>query len=365
VTAGQGIQTKQDYVSIQPTRDSLKCVVADFRSLTVRELSRKYDIEPETPSWSIANAKEDLGEGDGEAIQILVRPFDRQWTYFTGRTNGFLARPRRTSTEHFIAGTLGLVVKRQSKEAEFSNVWAVDTAINEGFFSIDPKGRETVFPLYLSPRGLSGGSCNLMSKFITESPEETFAYIYAVLHCHAYRSRYSDLLRTEFPRVPMTTDATLFREIAALGADLVALHLPDESFGLASWNTNRSRKSPFAGLEAGLVGPGSRVVERGFPKYTDRKVMINDARWFKDVASDVWEFRGGGYHLCDKWLKVRRGQELSTKEAFAYRQMLVALSGTLQRVQELGETIEKYGGWDQFVRSCAPTNRQPEGAMNA
>jgi hypothetical protein len=351
--AGQGIQTKQDYVSIQRTRESLMYVVADFRKLTVRELSKKYDIEPETPSWSIATAKEDLGKGDGEGIEILVRPFDRQWTYFTGRTNGFLARPRRTSTEDFIAGTLGIVVKRQSKEMEFSNVWVVDAAINEGFFSIDPKGRETVFPLYLSPNGLSGGGCNLEAKFITDSPEVTFAYMYGVLYCPTYRSRYSDLLRTEFPRVPMTTDANLLREIASLGADLVAVHLPDESFKLASWNAKKG-VSPFAGVKADLEGPGTNVVGPGFPKFTEEKVMINGARWFKGVSNDVWEFHGGGYQLCDKWLKARRGQELSMKEALAYRRMLVAIKTTLRLMERLDEVIQDYGGWEPFVRSSIP-----------
>jgi hypothetical protein len=151
----------------------------------------------------------------------------------------------------------------------------------------------------------------------------------------------------------MTTDANLLREIASLGADLVAVHLPDESFKLASWNAKKG-VSPFAGVKADLEGPGTNVVGPGFPKFTEEKVMINGARWFKGVSNDVWEFHGGGYQLCDKWLKARRGQELSMKEALAYRRMLVAIKTTLRLMERLDEVIQDYGGWEPFVRSSIP-----------
>ena len=57
------------------------------------------------------------------------------------------------------------------------------------------------------------------------TPEGIFHYIYAVLSAPAYRAKYAEFLRMDFPRVPFTTDAKLFRKLAALGEKLVGLHL--------------------------------------------------------------------------------------------------------------------------------------------
>ena len=42
----------------------------------------------------------------------------------------------------------------------------------------------------------------------------------------AYRQRYADFLALDFPRVPLTGDAALFRALSALGARLLRVHWP-------------------------------------------------------------------------------------------------------------------------------------------
>ncbi|HLB88338.1 MAG TPA: type ISP restriction/modification enzyme, partial [Terriglobales bacterium] len=44
----------------------------------------------------------------------------------------------------------------------------------------------------------------------TVGPEDVFAYIYAVLNCPSYQSRYSDFLRLDFPRVRLAPDKEQF-----------------------------------------------------------------------------------------------------------------------------------------------------------
>ena len=87
----------------------------------------------------------------------------------------------------------------------------------------------------------------------TFGPEDVFNYIYAVFHSPTYRTRYGEFLKSDFPRVPLTSDVKQFRVLCGLGAELVALHLL-ESPKLAK---------PIARYP--VTGPN--IVEKGFPKY--------------------------------------------------------------------------------------------------
>ena len=67
---------------------------------------------------------------------------------------------------------------------------------------------------------------SLKSAFKKEpSPEEIFHYIYALLYSNAYRKKYAEFLKTDFPRVPFTKDYKLFKKLAEKGEELVELHL--------------------------------------------------------------------------------------------------------------------------------------------
>ena len=68
-------------------------------------------------------------------------------------------------------------------------------------------------------------SLSLSNIAISPSPEDIFHYIYAVLHSPTYRSRYAELLKIDFPRIPLPGSLPLFRDLAAFGGELVALHL--------------------------------------------------------------------------------------------------------------------------------------------
>ncbi|MEN3001505.1 MAG: type ISP restriction/modification enzyme, partial [Armatimonadota bacterium] len=57
------------------------------------------------------------------------------------------------------------------------------------------------------------------------SPEQILAYVYAILHAPAYRTRYAEFLRRDFPRIPLPPNRAVFEQLAALGQSLMALHL--------------------------------------------------------------------------------------------------------------------------------------------
>ena len=74
----------------------------------------------------------------------------------------------------------------------------------------------------LGLRFIPDGKGDLQETF---GPEDALHYIYAVFHASAYRERYDQFLRADFPRVPLTDDVELFRALVNLGSDLTAVHL--------------------------------------------------------------------------------------------------------------------------------------------
>lgn len=55
-------------------------------------------------------------------------------------------------------------------------------------------------------------------------------------------------------------------------------------------------------------------------------------------------FTIGGYQVCHKWLKDRKGQTLSFEDLHHY-QRVVALAETIRLMGEIDAAIEAHGGW--------------------
>ena len=175
------------------------------------------------------------------------------------------------------------------------------------------------------------------------APNDLANYIYAILHAPTYRNRYAEFLKSDFPRIPTPGARALFADLAALGRELVALHLlkPDEAPLL---------KNP----EIRFAGTGEARVAKGYPEYENGKVMINPSRWFEDVPKATYEFHVGGYQPCEKWLKDRAakggkkqsdGRILTDEDTLHYRRMVVALTETRRLMAEIDTTIDNHGGW--------------------
>lgn len=57
-----------------------------------------------------------------------------------------------------------------------------------------------------------------------------------------------------------------------------------------------------------------------------------------------WNFNVGGYQICEKWLKDRKGRKLLKVDIDHYHRIVVALSETIQLMAEIDHVIEKHGG---------------------
>ena len=53
------------------------------------------------------------------------------------------------------------------------------------------------------------------------------------------------------------------------------------------------------------------------------------------MGTTVWEFEVGAYQICEKWLRERRGQQLTAAEIVRYQQVLSAVGETLRLMEEI------------------------------
>ena len=70
------------------------------------------------------------------------------------------------------------------------------------------------------------------------------------------------------------------------------------------------------------------------------KVFINEAQYFSGISKEVFEFQIGGYKPAEKYLKYRKGRNLSSEEFENYQKMIVALSETMRIMEEIEKVCE-------------------------
>ena len=171
---------------------------------------------------------------------------------------------------------------------------------------------------------------------VTFGPEDIFNYMYAVFHSPAYRERYAEFLKIDFPRLPLTSNVELFRALCGLGERLVGLHLM-EKFG------------PGQAMPGFPIKGDDRVEKVEYTQAADEqemgRVWINRTQYFEGVAPDVWAFHVGGYQVCQKWLKDRKGRVLANSDKRHYQRIVAALAETITLMQKVDAAIDECGGW--------------------
>ena len=367
VVSSNGIQTSRDslVVDFDPTALAFKVRRLRDKAITDQELRMELfgakevqDYLPgDTRGWSFAKARESL-QKDQDWISAfrdyLYRPFDVRLLMYS---DYMVDWPRRTVYKHVTKGSLVLSVGRAGLVT--SGPWTLcfvsDTICDHNLFF---RGSSLNSPLFLYSGGggsrkgdlFEGRRPNLSRSFLDTlarqlrlaqdaefglpagvSPEDIFHYIYALFHSQGYRAQYAEFLKRDFPRVPLTSSLHLFRALAAKGRELVALHLLklEDAQQLDSFITTY----PVAGSDEVL-----RI------KYdaAKRRVLINDDQYFGEVPAETWTFAVGGYQVCEKWLKDRKGRVLTYEDQQHWQRVVVALTETRRLIAEIDEIIP---GW--------------------
>ena len=360
-----GIVTARDKLTVAWTREELQHRVEDFTSRPVEDARARHALGNDAADWKVELAQEDLrAHPDPSAYvkPILYRLFDERLTWYSGRVRGFICRPRTKVMRHMLTGpNVALITCRQQSQVGVGWGLCHVTRTMIEACAISNKTREInyLFPLYTYPDDgappmararepnldpaftarladalgldfIPDGTGDMESAF---GPEDAFHYIYAVLHSPEYRRRYADFLKSDFPRIPITSDRTLFGALAGQGRRLAELHLieadaPDRpSFPEQGSNTvGKIRYAPPSGAAQG-------------------RVWINDRQFFGGVPPETWNFTIGGYRPAEKWLKDRRGRTLAFADIGHYRAICAALAETRRIMADIDRTIDAHGGW--------------------
>ncbi|MEB3342805.1 type ISP restriction/modification enzyme, partial [Okeania sp.] len=256
-THSVGVITARDNLTIHFTEKDIWNTVNKFVNLSVESARNEYNLGKDTRDWKVDLAQKDLKKSEisqSNITPILYRPFDKRYTYYTGRSRGFHCTPRGEVMKHFLAGeNLGLITTRQQSQPGNWHLFGVTENIIESC-AISNKTKEInyLFPLYLypdtpgekqlgigrranlAPEFVQDFSKRLKMKFIIDSKdskkqtfraEDIFNYIYAIFHSPTYRSRYSEFLKIDFPHIPLTNNPELFFQLIKIGDRLINLHL--------------------------------------------------------------------------------------------------------------------------------------------
>jgi hypothetical protein len=180
------------------------------------------------------------------------------------------------------------------------------------------------------------------------SHEALLCSIYALLNSQTYLARNADALRLDYPKFPVPVSTDLLKKLAALGSDLVALHLFESPKLEQQITTYFGPKNP----KVGRVGWSNDTVwlDSGVPK--KGKDASPGTIGFRGVLDAVWSFHIGGYQVCENWLKDRKGRTLSNDDIAHYQKIVVALAETIRLMKEIDEVIEAHGGWPGAFRTC-------------
>lgn len=397
-----GVVTCHDQFAISWTEIEARSKVERFLSTGAEDEARRLFRLCAQDQWQYAAAKSELQRGTWhqDITKILYRPFDSRWTIF----NRHVAVHRRERVmHHMLAGeNIGLTIGRAGQviaQDEWDIVFCT-RLITE--FNLYRRGGNNLFPLYLYSKASPGDrKANLAVDFIADcaarlgmiwiagghgdlrqtlGPEDIFAYMYAIFYSPAYRKRYAPFLKIDFPRLPLTSKRDLFRALCSIGNRLVSLHLMEQSIAPIScfsipgdnrveevrWTTQSQRKGHFyshtsndaelrqigneasastATQSSNLQGEGASIFALQKTGGVKGQVWINATQYFDNVPLEAWNFSIGGYQVCKKWLKDRRGRKLNDEDLAHYQQIIAILAETSHLMCEIDQVIEKHGGW--------------------
>ncbi|MBU4306929.1 MAG: N-6 DNA methylase [Candidatus Aminicenantes bacterium] len=297
---------------------------------------------------------------------ILYRPFDLKYIIFHPN---FVERHRLPKMGHMLKQNLALVSKKG--QIFGLNNYLVSNNLSELRYASAPGtiGTDYVFPLYLYPPSdqlnlldKKNLKPNLSPKFIkifceklklnfivendgnlkeTFNSKDLFYYAYCVFHSPVYRTRYKENLKREFPRLPLIANLELFRSLIRFGNELVALHLlesPELDNFITTYNGPKNPKVERVNWSENTVWLDTATTKKGQP-------AIPGTIGFRGVPEAAWNFHIGGYQVCEKWLKDRKGRTLSIDDIAHYQKIVVALNETIHLMEEIDKVIEKHGGW--------------------
>ncbi len=360
-----GIQSHRDNLVVDFDAEVIK---RKFRMLWNSDLSDQMIADgleiKDTNTWKISKKRNPkiVGEDwEKKILSVIYRPFDNRRMFYHKE---YVDRPRNAVMDHMTKGDNLMLLVPRSVGGVWEHAFVTDSLAVDVAISARSREANQSFPLYLyssveqqgSMFDDGGKSQNInwdslpgwmatIQPFASSStnnfvqvPEAIFYYIYAVLYSNIYREKYQEFLKSDFPRIPFTSDYQTFEHLAILGEQLVELHLLK----------SKLLDHPVSRYE----GKGDDRVEKRDYRKESKRLYINELQFFDKVSPEVWNYYIGGYQVLDKWLKDRVGRTLSLEDQLHFRKVITALTETIdiqKRIDRFYPLVEKSLAKANFV----------------
>jgi len=350
-----GTETGFDDLFVNFTKVELKGRLALFAdpSASRHSLADEFDFSDGHAAAIFDRRKELRVIRDEEYGRFQLRAYDYRWV---------LLRKNMLKTNSFNVmldlheKAPGLVTTRQTKE-NFS-AFAVNTfcghKVTSGY------DRSYVLPLFTQGDGellSQEDPCldrSVLAKFRLTAARDAvdpkaerqlsldiFRYTIAILNAPSYTQQFSQRLKRDWPKVPLPNSKKIFEALAQLGGQLVALQLMESPLLDRFVTTYSGPQNP----EVVRVGWSNETVWLDAAATKKDQPATPGTIGFRGVPKSVWNFHIGGYQVCEKWLKDRKGRTLSKGDIAHYQKIVVALNETIRLLKEIDEVIAKHGGW--------------------
>ena len=325
-------------------------------------LNQKYALGKNYADFILRFKKDGCKPEESKYQEVAYRPFELKWTYYDGNV---VWRTREKVLRHLLTqGNSSICVVRLNSRGDELPVFCTNKITDKTLLS--SKDNCNVFPLYLydteveppsrrvnfdaaiykkickaaglkfSDEDLQATACKHGAKSSAckscpedSNPQRVFDYIYGVLHSSKYRKKYAEFLKIDFPRIPYPKSGEEFRTMATFGAELRRIHCMEDFDEAAEVE-----------LVEGHDGEDAVATQVVKPVWKDGCVYIDKDVKFTNVSEDLWNFYIGGYQPLQKWLKDRKGRELSAEDVSHYKRMVRAIARTRDIMAKIDAAYE-------------------------
>lgn len=354
-----GIVTSRDEFVIDFDKNILKNRIAQLESKkqTDEIIAQAYDLK-DKPNWKLSTARSQiqiLENYESFIKPIQYRPFDIRHIFYH---ESLIERSRHDVMRHMLRDNIGLLTCRQTSLNNWLHALVAENIIDDSLISNKTKERTYIYPLYLykdkvqkksrfhtlmlfEPEADYGGENKTpnIDKTVYEklnktykkklTPEEILYYIYAVFYSNAYRMKYAEFLKIDFPRVPFTADYKVFSRMTELGRQLTELHLMKSDM----------LSKPIAKYQG---GDDNDKIEKIVYNAGEKRIYINKEKYFDNVSPELWNYQIGGYQVLQKYLKDRKDRSMDDPRYYCRIVTALAVTIALQsQIDKIYNDLEK------------------------
>ncbi len=389
-----GVQSLHDSLITHPDKEILKEILAKFYdgtydSQTIRDKRGQRWVKSDgvvfhdARDWKIAFGKQGSLEKALSNIQKWQwRGMDQWWICYdehliTKGSSSYSLMQYMYPTQRNVAITLA----RSSRKASGDNSVFLTSIIAESHCVEGGSGiGDYIFPLKYNSRRpknsdwnhhLKAENYNFSDQFLSglppdyySTPDDIFAYIYAILWTPMYRKMYKSLIKRDFPHIPFPKLAEHFQIYANLGKTLIGLHGFFSNGGKSSLNS--FPQNEFTGIKFSHSPNREPIVQVSIYNAEEQKIYfdgknLDTSFWIGNIAQEIWDFEIGGYAQIKQYLshrkyipnslnpktpikKYRFSRALNSEEVAYLLHMCAVIRQTLQLLPRLNQIFSDIAG---------------------